>query len=581
MLKEEKVFKGLPLSEGIAIGHPLFFLEKKNKKSDVSIKDVKKEILRYRQAISCSKLEIENLQKRFTKQEASAVVDILSSHREMLDDPILTTSIEDKIKTLKKNTEYVFQVLIEEYKVRFSKVTDPFFQEKIKDVLDVSQRVLKHLNPTFKTEINNVERDSVILTEELVPSDIAEADNNRINAFVTQSGGHSSHSAIIARAKNIPYVAKLDISLLKKTKTKLIIVDGINGEVIVNPKNSTLEKYEKLKRELEEYYVILQKEAFLLVKSQDDVKIKISANIGGLGEIDLLKKNQASSVGIFRTEYLFLAEKEMPSEERQFNIYKKLAEQLSNIPITIRIFDIGADKNYLFSSDEKYLDFYHETNPSLGCRGVRFLLKHPNILKDQLRAILRANKYGNIQILVPLVTDISEFLEIKNWIRIVQKELVDDGHEIIKDIKVGCMMEVPAAVLMSDHFAKEADFLSIGTNDLTQYTMATDCNNSAISHLYNPIHPSMLKMLSMIISSAKKYERPAILCGEMAADIRYTQLLLGLGFRELSMAPRNIPIIKHIIREISIKNADKLAKKAIEIFDTEKLERLLLESNPI
>ncbi|MBI5345681.1 MAG: phosphoenolpyruvate--protein phosphotransferase [Chlamydiae bacterium] len=572
----EAILKGITLSEGIAIGKAMFFndVEENYPKRNLGKNEIEGEISRFKKAVASSRNDIKKLQKNFTKQGILEIVEILNSHLEMLYDPWLMQQVEEKIKKLKINSEAVFKTVLEEFKKKCS--DDSFFSERYKDVLDVSKRILKHL--TSRQKLNANIKNGIVLTHEIIPSDIAEADEQSILAFVTQKGGRSSHSAIIARAKNIPFIANVDIDKLDIAKLKKVIVDGINGKIIFNPSKSTIKKYEQLKKELK-VDVSGNEKINTALQTQDKVNIKIYGNIGSIQDVKVLFKNNAHGVGLFRSEYLFLAKKKLPSEEEQFKIYKELAQTLKNYPLIIRIFDFGADKNYIFSCEDKYSYLSDESNPALGCRGARFLLKHQEILDTQIRALLRASAFGNVHFLVPFVSDVSEFLRIKQRMLQIKEDLIAQKIKVAPDIILGCMIEVPSAAIMADAFAEVADFLSIGTNDLNQYLLAADCANANVSHFFNGLHPSLLRVLEFIVKAAEKKQKRVILCGEIAADKRFTKLLLGLGIKEFSVTARYIPLISHVIKNLSFIDAMDFFTKVKKISDNQQLQNYVINDS--
>jgi phosphotransferase system enzyme I (PtsI) len=407
-----------------------------------------------------------------------------------------------------------------------------------------------------------------------------EADSSLVSAFVTAVGGITSHAAIIARAKGIPYVANIDIKIFKRIEIQSIIVDGSQGIVIVNPTAKTLKKYQALQKGDLKSYSQLKKASSLKGETIDGYEVRIFANLEDPNEIDLLQKNGASGVGLFRSEYLFLASRSFPSEEEQFAIYKKMAVALKDKPLVIRIFDIGGDKKVDLLPEEKDAHYFAkiglELNPALGCRAIRFLLRFREILEAQLRAILRASAFGQIHILIPMVTDIGELRQVRALVEKIQVELLAKGIKFAPKIPIGCMIEVPSSALLADVLAEESDFLSIGTNDLIQYVLAADRNNPSTSSLYFTTHPSVLRLIRMVVSAAHTARKPMILCGEYAADPAMIPLLIGLGIRELSVSARHIPLVKHTIRKWRILEACRLAEGALDYAAAGELKEYLL-----
>ena len=580
---DEVILRGLPISKGIGIGSPIFFSSADDEVPEVPIskKEIDKEIERYRRALLSSRQDVENLQKMSLHEGPPEIVGILGAHLEMLQDPLMTTVMEDKIRELQRNTESVFHHLIEEYKQRFSTLQDTYFQERVRDLIDVSRRILGHLRPLDRIKMSEIPHNSVILAHELVPSETVEANGTYVSGFVTAAGGLTSHAAIIARAKGIPYVANVDIKILKRIELYSMVVDGSQGIVIINPNRKTLKKYQEIKRGHKETYRLINSATHLKGETIDGYEIRIFANLENPKDIDLLLKNGASGVGLFRSEYLFLSNKVFPSEEEQFQVYRRMAKGLKGRPLVIRVYDIGGDKkmDLLPSSPDAW--YFHaigpELNPALGCRAIRFLLRYPDILHRQLRAILRASAFGQVHILVPMVSDLAEMRVVRQKVAEIKEELTREGVKVAEEIPIGCMIEVPSSAIMCDALVQEADFLSIGTNDLVQYVLAADRSNPNISDLYFSTHPSILRLIRMVVSSANRFKKPVILCGESAADPMMIPLLLGLGIREFSVAARHIPLVKHTIRKWRILEACHLAEKALEYTAAHELKQFLTE----
>lgn len=580
---EEIILRGLPISRGIGIGLPLFFcaIDEEIPEENIDANKIESEVARYRHALALSRQDVERLQQLSLNDGPPEIVNILGAHLEMLQDPLLTTVIEEKIRTIGKNPESIVMKVIDEYKKRFRAIKDGYFQERVRDIIDVSRRVLGHLRPVEMMKLCSVPSNSIILAHDLVPSDTVEATATQIGAFVTASGGITSHAAIIARAKGIPYVAHVDIKLFKKFDAGRVIVDGTQGIVIVNPSAQTLKKYQSLRKGQLQNFRLMQSASHLKGETIDGYQVRIFANLEGVQDIDYSMKHGASGVGLFRTEFLLFPNKRFPTEKEQTSIYRKMATRLQGRPLVIRIYDVGGDKKFDLdpsSGDGHYFTAIgNEPNPAMGCRAIRFLLHYPNLLDAQLRAALRASQYGDVHILIPMVSDISELRQVRVRIAKLSSEMRKKGLKVTRTIPIGCMIEVPSSALLCDAMAKEADFLSVGTNDLVQYVLAADRNNVLTSHIYSPAHPSILRLIRMIVASASRFKKPLLLCGESAADPVMIPLLLGLGIREFSVASRNIPMVKHIIRKWRILDACQLAEQALEFSCADDLKRFLEE----
>lgn len=582
-ITEETILRGLPVSRGIGIGAPLFFSGIDEEESNIPInpETIEEEVARYRQALRLSCQDVERLQQMSLNEGPPEIVNILGTHLEMLRDPLMTTVMEGKIREFLKKPESIVLGLIDEYKKRFRNIKDGFFQERVRDIVDVSRRVLGHLHPLPGVRLSSAPENSIILAHDLVPSDAVEATATQIGAFVTASGGLTSHAAIIARAKGIPYVAHIDIKLFRKINSSKVIVDGTQGVVIINPSPETLKKYLQLKKGQQDNFRLMQSRAHLNGETIDGYQVRLFANLEETKEIDRAIRQGACGIGLFRTEYLLFPYKRFPTEEEQTKVFCKMARRLKDRPLVIRIFDVGGDKKWSFdgaSPDTHYFNLLGpEANPALGCRAIRFLLRFPTLLDTQLRAILRASPYGDMHILIPMVSDISELRAVRARVKKLSADLRRQGVRVARSIPIGCMIEVPSSALLCDALAEEADFLSVGTNDLVQYVLAADRNNILTTHLYNPAHPSILRLVRMIVASATRFKKPLLLCGESAADPMMIPLLLGLGIREFSISARNIPIVKHIIRKWRILDACQLAEQALEYSCAEDLKRFLEE----
>ncbi len=570
--------RGLPISKGIGIGSPIFFASQETEVPETPVEHIDQEIDRYRKALEKSRKDVENLHRLSLEDGSSEIVSILSAHLEMMQDPILTSSIEEKIRDQQKNTESIFYALIREYKERFDSLKDQYFQERVRDVVDISRRILGHLSPQGNAKMEAMPKDSIVLAHELVPSETVEA-SRAINAFVTAAGGITSHAAIIARAKGIPYVANVDIKNVKHIDVQSLIVDGSQGLVILNPSRKTLKRYQELQQAHRVNEQMLESVSHLKGETVDGYEVNLFANLENPKEIHEVIKAGAGGIGLFRSEYLFLYGKAFPSEEKQFSIYKKMVSALKGKPLVIRVFDVGGDKKVDLPLDHKDAHYFTaigpEMNPALGCRAVRFLMRFPEILEAQLRAILRASAFGEIHILVPMVSDISELHFVRDKVKELQKELHDKGIKTALNIPIGCMIEVPSSAIMADVLAEEADFLSIGTNDLIQYVMAADRSNHHTADLYYSTHPSILRLIQMIVQAAGRAKKPVIVCGESAADPSLIPLLIGLGVREFSVAARHIPLVKHTIRKWRILEASRLVEGALDQKSAEDLKEYL------
>ncbi|MCP5491528.1 MAG: phosphoenolpyruvate--protein phosphotransferase [Chlamydiales bacterium] len=569
--RKELVLDGTALSDGIAIGKghilkdpcvdpvPEFSIEKN---------DADSEIERYRQALGKSRDELLNLQACVACENPDDATSIIDTHIQMLEDPFITTHVEDRIRSRLQNTEAVFRSVITEYEQQFSKQTNAYFRQRLIDVRDLSQRIMWHLRPKHKRELSLVPKNCIILSEEIVPSDAAEAVKQKAAGFVTHSGGATSHTALIAKSRGLPFVANVDIKSFEDLEIDCVIIDGNKGKVILNPTPDTLNKYTALQTEHIKKYKQLKCDNALPTETRDGLKIDIMANIEHLDDVETILDVSAAGIGLFRSEYLFLEEESAMSESRQCEVYKAILKKASGLPVTFRLFDVGGDKDFYPVSGQA-------TNPALGCRAIRFLLLRSEVMRIQVRALLRAAAGGELRILLPLVSDQSEVEIARRIIHAEKRRLEKAGHEVPEKILIGAMMEVPSAVMMADLLAKECDFFSIGTNDLTQYSLAVDRSDPAMQDKFQPAHPSLLRMIYRIGQASQNHLLPLGLCGDLAADPRFTELLVGLGVRQLSCPPRYIPQIRQAVRKTTLKNAQALAAKAMQASSFDEVLKIL------
>lgn len=571
-LLEELILKGAPISGGIAIGK-LFFLEafKEEIVPEFSIPstEVEKEIGRYRRAVHSSREDLHDLQRFLAKEGSTEAVSIIDTHIQMLEDPFMTTFMEKKIRQRMKNTETVFRSVMNDYEKEFSKVKDSFFKQRLLDVKDLSQRILRNLHPRKTLQTGEIPENSIIFTKELVPSSTAEASKGQVKGFITEIGGTTSHAALIARSKGIPYVANVSIDTLYPHKGLPVVIDGKTGNVIVNPSGSTLEKYEKKLEEDLKRKKADPDEGTEGTKTADGVKVDLLANIENLSDLDFLIPYNAEGIGLFRSEFLFFG-KELQNfaEEDQFILYQKVMNKARGMPVIFRTFDVGGDKGNVNQYDP-------EPNPALGCRGIRFLLRNREIFAHQLRALLRVSPDGDLRILLPMISDVTELLQAKELIQEAALELRAEGHEIVDEIPIGCMIEVPSAVMVCDQIARECDFLSIGTNDLVQYTLAADRATQEVYPFYKQSHPSILRMIKRVIEEGNKENIPISLCGEMASDPLMAPLLIGLGVRKLSCAARFIPKLRKMVTSLTLPQVEKITEEMLRLESAEAIETAL------
>ncbi len=570
---QEIRLKGLPICRGIAIGKPFFFHVVEDLVPDYSIEEesIEKEIVRYRKAVNKTRDDLRRLQKQLEAEQVIEGSQILDAEIQMMHDPLLTDDVELKIRMKKKNAESVFHEIISHYQKHFELLQDPIFRERFKDIQDIARRIMSYLLDSVPVLLSNIPPKSIVFARELTTTDIAEADKSSAIAFVSHFGGTTSHAAIVAKAKGIPYVTSVHYEILESFKDDTVILDGRTGDIIVNPSEKTLVSYRLLEQQLISHHTKLNEMQNLKAETYDGYTVRLSANIETSSEVDMLHRFGGHGVGLFRSEYAFTVANDFPSENEQFELYSKIVQQMKGLPIVIRTFDVGGDK---FLGQQLIGE---ESNPYLGCRAIRFLLKESELFKIQLSAILRAASEGDVSLMFPMISSLQELMEAKSVVEEVKLDLLKRREKFPARIRIGCMIEVPSAAIISDLLAKECDFLSIGTNDLIQYALAVDRGNHSLSSLYTPTHPSVIRLIKLIVHEANFQGIPVTVCGEIAADPRFTPLLLGLGVHELSVAARYIPIVKNAIRSTSIICAHKLAEKALSLSTSQEIQELLCE----
>ena len=570
--------EGAPVSGGIAIGIPYFLSpleEELVPEFSIGVGEIDEEIARYRKALFSSREDLQRLQKTLKKDGSFEAVTIIDTHLQMLSDPLMTTHMEERIRDMRRNTEVVFRSAIKEFEDRFSKVKDSFFEERFVDVKDISKRILNHLRPQSLKLLADTAPRSIVFAYELIPSYTAAAVTSHVSGFVSQLGGGNSHAALIARSKAIPYVTNIDIATVQDHAPKMVIIDGLSGLIILDPTRETFLEYEQKRAKQKSHYQLLEEADHHKAETADGHAVSVFANISSLSEIDLMHEHGAAGVGLFRSEYLFLENPTLfENEEEQYLAYRELAEKGNGLPIVIRVLDLGGDKSHaVFGMPQK------EPHNLQGCRGIRLLLRCKEIFKTQLRALLRASAHGNIRILLPLISDIEELRQSKEILHDVQKELAARSIPHNEKILMGCMVEVPSAVVISSTLAHESDFLSVGTNDLVQYTLGVDRSNPLMSDFYFPAHPSIIRMIKVTAEEAKRCNKPIAICGEIASSPLFIPLLLGLGVEEFSCAPRYIPLVKKALRMTPLARAKKLAEEVLTLKTPAEISRLLAEAS--
>lgn len=568
------ILKGIAGSKGIAIGKVLTYEKDKILISNNLINEdqVDSELDRLQKAIAVSKRQISAIREKASKEMGEDKAQIFEAHLMILEDPVILDEIKKLISQSKNNAVYAVNKIIDKYASIFAELEDAYLRERGADIKDVGNRLLSNLTGCENNPFNNLEEEVIIAAHDLTPSDTAQLSKNYILGFATEVGGKTSHTAILANTLGICAVLGVE-NLTRIVKTgDYLILDGFEGKIIVNPSNKQIEEYLNQKQEFDAFKNNLSKLTKLPAVTTDGKRIEIAGNIGKPEDIAAVIKNGGEGVGLFRTEFLYINRDEQPSEEEQLQAYKKVAEAAGGKPVIIRTLDIGGDKQV------DCLIIQEEQNPFLGYRAIRLCLDQRDIFKAQLRAILRASIYGQILIMFPMIADIMEIRVAKDVLKEVKVELSQRGVKYDRNIKVGIMIEIPSAAITADIIAHEVDFFSIGTNDLCQYTLAVDRTNEKLSYLYQPFHPSMIRLIKHVIDSSHKEGKFTGMCGEMAGDPLAALLLVGMGIDELSMNSSSIPHVKNIVRSISYEQAVEIASKALKLSTSDEIINFLKES---
>jgi len=537
-----KTIKGKGVSSGIAIGKIRFIGGEELKVRRIHCENSEAELERFHAAEKISMNQLQNLYDKAVKEVGEANAQIFAIHQMMLEDDDYTGSISNIITSQKVNAEYAVAVTSDNFSEMFSSMDDEYMQARSADVKDISDRLIKNLSGK-DSEVSGSDEKVIIFADDLSPSETVQMDKNSVLAFVTAKGSSNSHTAILARTMSLPAIVGIGSQLDQSFNGKTAVVNAVTGEIFIDPDDETIAEHKKLISQNEERLKLINQLKGKENITADGRKINIYANIGGLADIGAALKNDAGGIGLFRSEFLYLENNDYPTEEEQFSVYKTAAENMAGKPVIIRTLDIGADKQI------DYFNMPKEDNPAMGWRALRICLDRPEIFRTQLRALYRASAYGNIQIMVPMITSVWEVKEIKKIIDDIKKELENENIPFNENTPFGIMIETPAAVMVSDMLAEEVDFFSIGTNDLTQYTLAVDRQNTNIDKYYNPYHPAVLKLINIAVQNAHKKGIWCGICGELGGDPEMTRLFLAMGIDELSMAPGKILEIRKIVRE--------------------------------
>lgn len=533
-----EVIQGKSIFGGIAIGPIYFFTKEQKQVKRTKIEDAAAEIKRYEDACETAKEQLGELYEKALKEVGESGAQIFEVHQMMLEDDDYNDSVKSIIETQMVNAEYAVATTGDNFAAMFAAMEDEYFQARAVDMKDISERVIDVLMGIG--EAKSWDEPSIIVAEDLAPSETVQFDKSKLLGFVTKLGSSNSHTAILARTMNIPALIQIDIQ--EEWNGKMAVIDGFSGEFYIDPEPEILEKYQAKKEEQEAHRRLLAEQKGKPTATKGGKAIKLFANIGSVSDLPAAMSNDAGGIGLFRSEFLYLESETYPTEDEQFKAYKMVAETMAGKKVIIRTLDIGADKQV------DYFDLDKEENPAMGLRAIRICLTRPEIFKTQLRALLRASAYGNIAVMYPMIISVEEVRQIKAIMEDVKKEL-DDAGIAYGNVEQGIMIETPAAAMISDLLAKEVDFFSIGTNDLTQYTLAIDRQNAKLDEFYDPHHEAVLRMIEMVVDNAHKAGIWAGICGELGADMELTERFLAMGVDELSVSPTFIYPVRQIIRE--------------------------------
>lgn len=564
--------KGLGTSPGIGIGkvfvykEPILIIEKNNISNPTS------EINRLEIALEKATGEIDNLYDITLSTIGEHEAEIFTAHRMMLEDPEFLGGVKEKIKEENVNAEWAVNEVANFYIEMFENIEDEYLKARAADLKDVSKRLLRTLLNVETPDLIAISEKSIIIAEDLTPSDTAQMNKEMVVGIITELGGRTSHTSIMARTLEVPAIAGVKDATNIFKNGENVIIDGDSGEIIIKPSSEKLKEYENIKRQLDEFKIKLNSMKGQETISKDGYKVELAGNIGTPKDIDRVLENDGEGVGLFRTEFLYMDKDRLPTEEEQFQSYKIVAEKLGEKPLVIRTLDVGGDK------DLPYLDLPKEMNPFLGYRAIRLCLDRVDIFKTQLRAILRASAFGNIKIMFPMISNIKEIRDSKAIIEEIKAELKAENIDFDPNLEIGIMVEIPAVAIHSAAFAKEVDFFSIGTNDLIQYSLAVDRGNTDIAYLYNQFHPAVLRLIRMTIENGHKEGIWVGMCGEVAGDQKLIPILLAMGLDEFSMSAASILKSRYLINQLSKDNISGMLDEILDLPTAEDVEKYIEEN---
>lgn len=556
---------GIAASDGIAIAKAYRFVQPDLTFAKTTVHDIEAEQQRLAAALAKAEQELIVIRQQTFEKFSAEEAAIFEAHLLVVHDPELIGPINQKIADEAVNAEYALHEVSSMFVALFEGMDDEYMSARATDIRDVTNRILAHLLGVHIPNPSNINEQVIIVANDLTPSETAQLDRNYVLGFITDIGGRTSHSAIMARSLEIPAVVGAGVATTTIQDGDYIIVDGLTGQVLVNPSADVIADYQ----EKAQNYRAQQAEWSTLVNehtvSKDGVHVELAANIGSPSDLDGVLRHGAEGIGLYRTEFLYMGRENLPSEEEQFTAYKTVLEGMKGKPVVIRTLDIGGDKHL------PYLPLQEEMNPFLGHRAIRLCLDQQELFRTQLRALLRASDYGNLKIMFPMIATIQEFRAAKEILLEEKEKLIAGGIAVGSSIEVGMMVEIPSTAVMADIFAKEVDFFSIGTNDLIQYTMAADRMNEKVSYLYQPYNPAILRLIQMVIKAAHQEQKWVGMCGEMAGDEHAVPLLLGLGLDEFSMSATSILKTRALLKQLSVPEMQSLATEALQLATAEEV----------
>ncbi|MBB3127180.1 phosphotransferase system enzyme I (PtsI) [Paenibacillus rhizosphaerae] len=561
--------KGIAASSGIAIARAFILEDPDYAVTRKQADDVLAELAKLDDALAKSRAELEAIKERTLAELGEKKAEIFESHLLILSDPELIDPVKDKIRSEAVSAEYALDETAAQFIRMFENMKSAYLQERAADMRDVTKRILKHLLGLQYVSPSEIDEEVIVIAEDLTPSDTAGLNRKFVKGFTTNIGGRTSHSAIMARSLEIPAVVGTKSVLDSVQNGELVIVDGIEGNVIIGPTDEVIAEYtskqQAYAKQMEEWKQLRTEPTV----SKDGVHVELAANIGTPNDVAGVLGNGGEAVGLYRTEFLYMGRDKLPSENVQYNAYKTVLEQMEGKPVVVRTLDIGGDKEL------PYMDLPKEMNPFLGFRAIRLCLDRQDIFRIQLRALLRASVHGNLRIMFPMIATLAEFRAAKAVLLEEKDKLAAEGIAVADDIQIGIMVEIPSTAVLADVFAKEVDFFSIGTNDLIQYTMAADRMNEQVSYLYQPYNPAILRLVKMVIDAAHREGKWVGMCGEMAGDAVAIPILLGLGLDEFSMSASSILPARSQISKLSRADMERLAEQALQLSTAEEVTQLV------